>query len=796
MIVHWEVLDYPAVPGPGRGYVLRVTDNRGFQGLGEARAIDGFGSGTRALQAFLSNPEAVGRLIRETVERLADTRPPPTTTVAAPGVPVEALFAVESAVAGLLAARDGQALVSWLGFPRVPWLQNSLLVGNDVQARELAGAGHRHFKLKAHGEDRHWRELFRALVELTGGQARIRVDANGSWDRSRAEHQLAGLPRQNLAFVEQPFPPGQLADNRWLRETLGVAVAVDEGATDPDAVQQLGRERAADLVVIKPMFRGLYGSLALARAAADAGLGVCVTHAMDGTVGRLVTLHVAAACNALCPGSGWPHGLFAPGLASLAREPELAPDRLALPHAPGAGIELHPATLNPLWDAFTDEPMPDLAAEFALHQPGSVALDCPGDQSWTAGRLETAVQAAAEALARLGTTAGTVVGLEGEPDAGWLTGLLACWRLGAIAAPLNYRSTPRERDRAARVMGCSLRWRPGGETVTSTSPVTGKPIPQSRALLRVCTSGSTGEPRCIELTTRQLLSGAAASANRLGHRDEDRWLVCLPVNHVGALAAIFRCLNNRITLELHPDFDPERVSHRLDSGQVTLVSLVPAMLQSILDLRQDQPMPGALRAILLGGAATGPKLLQRCRQAGLPVALTWGMTEAGSQLATRKPGDLSDPAEGLPLLPFLRVRRDEQGRLVVSGPQVGGTNEDDELVTGDLGVITATGQVRILGRADDVIIRGGENIHPQEVEDLLQTCPGVQAVVVLGAPDDRLGQVPVAFIEGRALDAGRLRDWCRQHTDGFKVPARFVFLEQMPRTSAGKPDRQALRQHL
>ena len=435
----------------------------------------------------------------------------------------------------------------------------------------------------------------------------------------------------------------------------------------------------------------------------------------------------------------------------------------------------------------------DPLSSFCRQKPGHPALVTDTGESFSARELDGAAHRCAAELAALGARPGTVVGLEGTPGPAWLAALVGCWRLGAIAAPLNHRLPASENELAARAMGCEIRWTPGDELPSgATSPGDGhREWPSDQALIRVCTSGSTGKPRCVELLASQMHFSALASTDRLGHQPSDRWLVCLPVNHVGALAAIYRCLHNQVTLELHPGYEPGKVARRLDSGEISMVSLVPSMLEDILDRRGEQSFPESLRVILLGGAACGEHLLDRCRPAGLPVALTWGMTEAASQLATRTPGDLSPLAEGLPPLSYVSVEVDPGGRLVVDSPMSRG-----RLLTTDMGELTASGRVRILGRSDDMIIRGGENIYPGEIENILRQHPAVKEAVVLARADARLGQVPVALIQAAEIDVESLRDWCRERLAGFKVPARFIAIADMPRTSAGKVDRQALRSEI
>jgi L-alanine-DL-glutamate epimerase-like enolase superfamily enzyme len=307
-----------------------LRDDAGRHGLGEARALKGFGSSPDRLDAFLADPAAI--------QRLLDVLQDEGRASHAPGdVPVEALFAAETALSDVAAQCEGRPLVEYLGFARTDALSNSTLVTSESEALPLLDAGHRNFKLKARGVDEACLALASRLVDASNGEARLRIDANGSWDRGSARDFLARAPRDALVFIEQPFPIGDLESCAWLQEYADIPVALDEGAESPGAVAAAARAGAARLVIVKPMYRGLRGALQLAAAAAEHGLGACVTHAMDGTVGRVATMHVAAAVDEICRGPTWPHGLYAPGLTSLADEPLLKPDSLSLPDGAGLG---------------------------------------------------------------------------------------------------------------------------------------------------------------------------------------------------------------------------------------------------------------------------------------------------------------------------------------------------------------------------------------------------------------------------------------------------------------------------
>jgi O-succinylbenzoic acid--CoA ligase len=287
-------------------------------------------------------------------------------------------------------------------------------------------------------------------------------------------------------------------------------------------------------------------------------------------------------------------------------------------------------------------------------------------------------------------------------------------------------------------------------------------------------------------------------AMRLGHALDDAWLCCLPLHHIGGLSILLRCAMYATTARLEPRFEAAAVARALDSGQITLASLVPAMLSAALDARaaagRSGPFPPALRAILLGGGPTRAPLLARCQAIGAPVSVTWGMTETGSQVATRAPGDLSPGLHAGAPLAFARVTLDGE-RLAVEGPVAPG----GRLVSHDRGAIDGDGRVHITGRSDDVILSGGENIDPAEVEAALTDHAGVAGAAVVARSDPRWGQRPVAWLVPSAGDRppdAELEAWCRDRLAGFKVPDAFLWCDALPRTALGKISRGLLRQRL
>jgi o-succinylbenzoate---CoA ligase len=290
------------------------------------------------------------------------------------------------------------------------------------------------------------------------------------------------------------------------------------------------------------------------------------------------------------------------------------------------------------------------------------------------------------------------------------------------------------------------------------------------------TSGTTGAPKAVELTFANHAAGVLASADGLGVDPEDRWLCPLPLHHVGGLNVLIRSAANRTTVVLHERFDVERVKRELEAGGLTLASLVPTMLARLraAGLRRT---PG-LRAIALGGGPIPPSLLDWARDAGIPVVPVYGMTETCSQVVAGSPGR---PLRGVEL----RIAPD--GEILVRGPMVapGSVGADGWLHTGDLGRLDDDGRLHVLGRSKELIVTGGENVAPLEVEQVLLSHPAVADAGVAGLPDPEWGEAVTAFVVLRE-PAGDLDAWCRGRLAAFKVPKTIHVVAELPRNAGGK----------
>ncbi len=473
----------------------------------------------------------------------------------------------------------------------------------------------------------------------------------------------------------------------------------------------------------------------------------------------------------------------------------------------------------------------------------------------------------------------------GSKDREHIFGLYALLELGLSFTVLHPRWPERQRDRILRETGAewlldgsrlgplnstdSRTWTPGqaNPRARDKALATGQEIERpSRAARRghepgeiiIFTSGSSGHPKGARLSYRALLAAAVASERRLGWCDRDRWLLSLLPAHIGGLSIVTRTLHGRRTLVNDPasGFEAREFVSTVERHAVTLVSLVPTMLQRVV--RSGLDAPQSLRLVLVGGARTPLPLLREASCLGWPVVATYGLTEACSQVATQnldresqalrssvasvEPllGDdaprarascahVRDPIAGVgPPLEGIELRlRHESGDLVSTAPgrdsdsgvlelrgaalfsgylersEPGadsvtafglGLSADGWFSTGDWGRIDAAGDLHLLDRRTDLIITGGENVYPAQVESLLERHPLIEQACVIGLSDDTWGQTVGAVVRLRNGTLDRpvdLDSFLDLELASFQRPRRLIIVSELPSTPAGKLDRLA-----
>ena len=327
------------------------------------------------------------------------------------------------------------------------------------------------------------------------------------------------------------------------------------------------------------------------------------------------------------------------------------------------------------------------------------------------------------------------------------------------------------------------------EGVTTLRSAHNEGVAEGTAVV-VGTSGSTGVPKGVELSTAALRHSARACLDRVGARPGERWLCCLPATHVAGLQVLVRSLVSGSEPVLAERADAETVA---GSG-CAHVSLVPTQLQRLL-LGPGAPLAG-FSSELLGGAAAPASLLDAARAAGVPVVTTYGMTETCG-------GCVYD---GVPL-DGVRAEIRDDGRIWISGPVLFSgylrgprAPADGWFRTGDLGVLDAGGRLRVRGRADDVINTGGHKVVPGEVAAALQACPGVRDAAVVGQPDPEWGERVVAVVApadpADPPDLELLRLHVRGRLPRYAAPSRVVMVDAVPMLPSGKHDIIRLRQEL
>ncbi|MBO0767158.1 MAG: AMP-binding protein [Solirubrobacterales bacterium] len=396
--------------------------------------------------------------------------------------------------------------------------------------------------------------------------------------------------------------------------------------------------------------------------------------------------------------------------------------------------------------------MPDWLERAALLRPEATALELADTKLSYRDLLARARRR------RPDVEPGERVPLEQADRVQFAEALHGCLLAGGAAVPIDPRLSAEEQQRR-RVPGRAQ-------------------TPGTVALMH--TSGTTSAPKPVELTAANVFANAAGSAFALGLDPDERWLAVMPLAHVGGLMILMRSAIYATTVVAHQGYETESVLRELmdPSRKITLISVVPTMLSRLLDAGLADPP--TLRWALLGGGPIPPGLLTRAEACGVPVAPTYGMTEACSQIAT-----LGRPLHGVEL----KIAPD--GELAVRGSVVapGALGPDGWLSTGDLARLDEAGRLQIIGRKSDTIVSGGENIAPSEVEAVLEQHPAVAEAGVFGRPDSEWGEALAAKVvlrEGQRVEPAELQAFCRVHLARFKTPRHVAIVAELPRTPSGK----------
>ena len=425
---------------------------------------------------------------------------------------------------------------------------------------------------------------------------------------------------------------------------------------------------------------------------------------------------------------------------------------------------------------------------------------------WSYADVAQRVRTALAMLRAMGVERGNRVALTPNVDVDSIVWLYALFELGCPAVLLHPRLTDRER---AIVLGEAL----PAYVITERSPGEASAdevsIPDSvsadQGLAVVYTSGSSGKPRGARLSRRAFIASEAAHAVNLGWLPEDRWLLCMPPAHVGGLSIVTRSLIARRCVVVSPGaFDPRAVTRIMAEHRVTLCSVVPTMLRRLLTFDSSTWTPSPdLRAVLVGGAPFPDTLRELAVKRKVPTLATYGCTEACSQVTTQRTEQSGLAGSGAPLQGVdVRIDGDEiqlRGNVLMDG-YLGEDRgrapwtADGWFRTGDFGSFSPDGQLLVRGRVDDLIVTGGENVAPQEVEAWLETVPGIASACVFSLSHDEWGEEVVAavVVDSSGYSAATLRSRLAKELAPHKHPKRICVLDAMPLNGSGKVDRAAV----
>jgi len=466
----------------------------------------------------------------------------------------------------------------------------------------------------------------------------------------------------------------------------------------------------------------------------------------------------------------------------------------------------------------------------AREHPDRVAISAGVE--WTFEELDAHVDRIAGCLAGAGLDGHTVAILaDPSPEAVWLVHAIP--RAGCTLAPLNTRWSKRDLvehqqlvDSAALV--CTHRTEQQAALVSQGAQILSLDQPAATRAIHldtlpsdtppgpdcdaphaiVPTTGTSGNPKAATFSLDALTAHCEAAIDRLALSEGDAWLACLSPAHIGGLMLVLRASIYPATLVPQRGFDAATANRLIDEERVTHASLVPTMLKRLVDDREDQRAPDTLETLLIGGDRTPDALLDRALDAELPIALTYGLTEAASQVCTappqlvrRKPGTAGPPLDPVD------VDTDEDGQIHVRGPTLAEAYLGDDalepddgwLATGDAGRIDEDGHLWITGRLSDRIVTGGATVDPARVENVLLEHPGVERACVVGVPDDEWGEIvgaAIVAVEQGALDADTLAAFAHDKLASHQRPRRLAFLDALPDNANGKVDRDAVRERL
>jgi O-succinylbenzoate-CoA ligase len=448
------------------------------------------------------------------------------------------------------------------------------------------------------------------------------------------------------------------------------------------------------------------------------------------------------------------------------------------------------------------------------------------------------IEAFAEQLAEHGFERGDVVAIMLPNRIELLVAMFAAWRLGGAATPVNPVFTANEADYQIDDSGASIVVNLGPDAPSGGRPIIHVDDMRTARLgdavapveladddlaLLIYTSGSTGRPKGVMLDHANAEAMSGTMAKHLGLTEDDHCMLILPLFHVNAImVSALATIRSGGQLSVVGQFSASRFFEQVERLRPTYFSAVPTIYAVLAALPEEvKPDTSSLRFVICGAAPVSEELLRKSQERyGFKMVEGYGLTEGTCASACNPVDGVRKLGTVGPALPGQEIRimrpdgtiapTGEVGEVLISGPTVmrGYLNKPDAteqtvvdgwLHTGDVGRLDEDGYLSIVDRVKDMIIRGGENIYPKEIEAVLAQVDGVLEAAVVGRPDEMLGEIPIAYVSvypDSEVTEEKLLDHCRRHLTRVKVPERIEVVDALPKNPVGKIDKPTLRKSL
>jgi O-succinylbenzoic acid--CoA ligase len=461
---------------------------------------------------------------------------------------------------------------------------------------------------------------------------------------------------------------------------------------------------------------------------------------------------------------------------------------------------------------------PNLLAKRAALTPNRVALRFSGEE-WTFDQMYQEATVFAQKLSSKGIQPGMRIAILASSNQELMFALHGCMQLGCELVMLNERLKEEElsyqlADSQADYLLVDSHDKRDLESANSisfedvyaaipTQLEIEKEWPSERTITIMYTSGTTGRPKGVRQSLENHVMSATGSALNIGVQPNDCWLCNMPLFHISGFSILMRSVLYGMTVSLHSKFDAEKAVEEILTGTVTRMSIVAVSLERMITIleKKDLLLPNTFQSMIVGGGPVPLNYLERAIERNIPVLQSYGMTETSSQTTTLAAEDAIRKlgSAGKPLF-FADVKIDGEetiGEICIKGPHVttgyvGNASSVNPQVngwlhTGDIGYLDEEGYLFVLDRRSDMIISGGENIYPAEIEQVLTKHSAVKEAGVTGRLDDTWGKVPVAFLVlKKDTPIEELREFVKDKLASYKQPVDYYVVEQLPRSASNK----------